>query len=295
MSEHVKAAFEHRVSSRLPRGELWIGTEIFLERQMEDSIDSHISLCHEMEMDLISIPVCWSESGDLGYRTFNPLEIQKATESDLFVIAVVSGPFQRLVDKKGLRQVLADVAGDVVEAQQAVVQEAKHLQSLIETCTYRRASAVVIAEDIAYDQGGFFTNAVFQELLYPIYRYLVDDIHHCGAFAVFHSCGNITSVFSDIVSSGFDGLSCQVECLDLLSLKRAYGNQLTLFTGLNRDLLDTINMSPKQKQQYIGNVIYLGEGGGFVLSSSSGLHSSNMVDNLQMLYHLADAAWNRAK
>ena len=51
-----------------------------------------------MGMDFISIPVGRPESYGLGYRTFKASEIQDATESGLFVVAVVSGPFQRIAD-----------------------------------------------------------------------------------------------------------------------------------------------------------------------------------------------------
>jgi uroporphyrinogen decarboxylase len=262
---------------------------------MEDTIDGHVALCREMEMDFISIPLTLSEGSVFGYRMFNPSEIREAAESGLFVLAVVDGPFQMLVNRMGLRRALADIASRIDEVSETVNNEAKQVSSLVETCIHYGANAVMIAEDIAYDRGTFFSPTTFSSLLYTAYRELMNTIHNCGAFAVYHSCGDITGVIPNLVSLGVDGLSCQTECLDLLSLKRDYGAKLTMFTGVSRELLDGISISSRHRQQFSKTVTKLGEGGGFVLSSSSGLSSPHMVSNLLQLYGIADKTWNRTK
>jgi uroporphyrinogen decarboxylase len=292
MTGHIETSFSHQTPSRLPRGEFWIGTNIFAGLKMEDSINGHIALCREMGMDYISIPVGRSKNDDLGYRIFEPTGIENAAESGLFVIAVLNGSFQRLVDEKGLRLVLADVARDIVEAGRAVGQEAKHIYSLIDACVHGGAKAVMIAEDIAFDSGSFFTPDTFREIFTPLYADLVEYIHGLGASAVFHSCGNISNIIPDIVLSRFDGLSCQVECLDLISLKQTYGTQLTLFTGLSREILNDTSISKEQERLFLHTVKSLDENGGFVLSSSSGIYSLDMLNALKNLYGLVDNTWN---
>jgi uroporphyrinogen decarboxylase len=293
MSEHIRAAFEHRLPKRIPRGEFWIETRVFAERQMEDTIYGHIALYREMEMDFISIPVTLSEDSVFSYRMFNPSEIREAAESGLFVLAVVDGPFQMLVNRMGLRRTLADIAGRIDEISETVSNEAQKVSSLVDTCIHYGANAVMIAEDIAYDRGTFFSPTTFRNLLYPAYRDLMNTIHNCGAFAVYHSCGDITGVIPDLVSLGVDGLSCQAECMDLLSLKRDYGAKLTMFTGVSLELLDSISILSRHRQQFSKTVTKLGEGGGFILSSSSGLSSPHMISNLLQLYGIADKTWNR--
>jgi hypothetical protein len=293
MIENIKNAFAHRVSGRLPRGEFWIGTNIFAERKIEDNVNAHVAFCREMRMDFISVPAGRSGSSELGYRTFNPSEIQDATESGLFVVAVVSGPFQRIVDEKGLGLVLADIARDTGEIRKAIEREAKTVNSLLKTCIECGADAVMIAEDIAFDSGSFFSPTMFHNIFQPLYSEFVDNIHGRGALAVFHSCGNITNLMPDIVSSKFDGLSCQIECLDILPLKRTFGARITFFTGMSREFIDNKSLSAKQKQQFSQIVTELGADGGFVLSTSSGLHSTGMVSKMKKLYALADKTWER--
>ncbi len=295
MSEHIRAAFEHCSPERIPRGEFWIDTRVLSERQIEDTIHGHVVLCREMGMDFISIPVASSDSSDFGYRMFKPPEIKELARSGFFVTAVVDGPFQILVNRIGLRRALTDIAKKTDEIRRTVSNQARQVSSLLEVCISNGADVVMIAEDIAYDRGTFFSPTTFHNLLYPAYRKLMDTIHNCGAFAVYHSCGDINGVIPDIVSLGVDGLSCQAECMDLSSLKREYGAKLTLFTGVSRELLDSTTISSRHRQQFSKIVTKLGEGGGFVLSSSSGMSSTHIVSNLLQLYGIADETWNRRK
>lgn len=290
MSEHVKAAFEHRPSSRLPRGELWMGTMVFEERQMEDNVDTHLALCHEMVMDFISLPVSDLRHSSWEYRQFSPADVEKAAQSDMFPVAVLSGPFQRLADRNDLSCTLADIARDIDEMRETLRAEARELDCLIDRCTERGAGAVVIADDLAYNQTTFFNRDVFGQLLCPLYQRLVERVHRRSAYAIFHSDGNITRIIPDIVSSGFDGLSCQEECIDLPSVKRTYGSQLTLLAGLSCELLNAGSLTATRKQRFIEKIAGLSIGGGLILSSSSGIHSTRMLRNVRRLYHLADEA-----
>jgi len=294
MSEHVRAAFEHRAPSRLPRGELWIGTTIFEESQMEDNIDAHLGLCQEMGMDLVSLPVGEPQVCPLEYRIFSPADIEKVVHSDLFVVAVLSGPFQRVVDKRGLSATLADVGRDTSKIREALGDEAQEVASLIEMCTERGADAVVIADDLAYNRATFFDPSVFRQLIQPSYLELVNKVHRRSSYAILHSDGNIASIVPDIVSSGFDGLSCQHECVEFSSLKGTYGNRLTLLAGLSCELLDARSLTARRKQRFLEDIVSLSQGGGLILSSSSGLHSSRMLLNARRLYHLADEVLTQA-
>lgn len=295
MIENLRDAFEHRPSQRLPRGEFWIGASVFEERKTEDNVEAHVAFCDEMGMDFVSIPVGQSGSYGFSYRAFDPSQVQEATGSGLFLVTAVSGPFQRVVDEKGLRLVLADVARDSAAMRGAIEREAVVVDSLLEACVNLGANAAMIAEDVAYGGGSFLSPGLFRDILLPLYIEFVDNIHRRGAFAVFHSCGDITRLMVDIVSSKFDGLSCQAECLDLPSLKQTFGDKIALFTGVSREFLDSGRLSFEQRRRFGRLVRDLGTDGGFVLSSSSGLESSDTAARLAKLYRLADGVWHRTE
>lgn len=291
ISEYMRAAFEHRRGSRLPRGELWLGTRLFTDCQIEDNVDTHLELCHRAGMDLVSLPVGGTQLFNHQYRQFNPSDLQRIAQGDLFVVTVLDGPFQRLVNRKGLLRVVAECATNIAKAATAINDEAKKVTCLIDACIDNGANAVVIADDLAYSTGMFITRNAFDDAIYCHYKASTERIHHRGAYAVFHSCGNITDIMSVIVSAGFDGLSCENECADILSIKSSYGTYITLFAGISGELLDDYPSSAENRQQFAELVSKLSKDGGFILSSSSGLYSSHMFHNIQRLYTLADKIW----
>ena len=139
-----------------------------------------------------------------------------------------------------------------------------------------------MADDLAYQHSTYISPGDSEKLLGPLYSDVVAGIHAGGAYALFHSCGNITALLPQLVESGFDCLAaCQDQCLDLVSLKRVYGSQLTFLSGMYADVLEAESLTASQKEEFVKRVISLAQGGGFILSSSCGLYSLNSLQRLQ--------------
>ncbi|MDY6833813.1 MAG: uroporphyrinogen decarboxylase family protein [Chloroflexota bacterium] len=274
----------------LARGELWLSGAIFKQLGRSDDPQSHLELCQEMGMTLVSLPTGPPPSLTLDHRYFSPEEISTAAKSNLFVVITVSGPFQRLVDRRGLAIVLAEVGRDSEELRSALSTEAKCLSSLIEEALKCGADAVVIAEDIAYDSATFFSPSTFRDLLRPLHQQLVEGIHQLSGQAYFHSDGNISRLLDDIVSIGFEGLSLQEEAFDLKAVKERIGDSLILLAGLDRDIISAKVLSEEKKDQYIQKIRFLAQGKGLVICSSSGLSSVQEVTRVRQLYELAEEA-----
>jgi uroporphyrinogen decarboxylase len=147
----------------------------------------------------------------------------------------------------------------------------------------------VIADDIAYQRSTYASPRALKEHLFPIYSRLVAGIHKGGAYALFHSDGNITALIPDLMSCGFEGLAgCEPECLDLISLKEKHGSHLTFMTGLSAELLETASPTSAQKEGLLAEVQALADGGGFILCSACGLNSEAAVESLKTLYAWID-------
>jgi hypothetical protein len=108
----VKRAFEHQFTGRtgrIPKGELWLETDLFKKANLEDNLKGHLALIKHLGQDLPCLPLSnnISMNKDLGYRYFSLKELEEASRmSDLFLTAVIDGPFQRLAEKKGLMKIL---------------------------------------------------------------------------------------------------------------------------------------------------------------------------------------------
>lgn len=288
----VRKAFEHQSPDRLPRGELWLGTELFQKAQLEDNLEGHLKLRNQLGMDLLFLPLLAPRIPNpvLGYRYFSLDEVQEAVKlSALFVGVVINGPFQRLVEKKGLVFLLKAWKKNKQVIIQDYKKEAAEVEILITQCLKLKVGAVVIADDLAWKDSTYFNPNDLKGVLTPFYTKAVTQIHAEGAYALFHSCGKINGLIPRLTVCGFDALAaCQSQCLDLTLLKKEYGSKLTFLAGIEADLLEPESLTLSQRRKFAKRVNALAKGGGFILCSSCGLYSSNFLESLPKLYRLAE-------
>jgi len=287
--ERVRAVFQGRSVSPPCRGELWLCERLFWAAQLKDDLEGHLQLWGKLEMDIVSLPITESPPpSPYAYRCFQPEEIAQITANVPFAVAViVDGPFQRLANKLGLVSLLASLRSDISIITNRFLDEADAVNHLIVSCTKPGIEAVVIADDIAYSQSTYLSQADIRRFLLPHYVQFLSRIHSDGSYALFHSDGNLTNLIPDLVAIGFDGIAVsQSECMDLVFLKRRWGHQLTIWGGVDQDLLDAKTLSPTQRDQFIATVKSLAQGGKFILGSSSGLYLDKHLENIRRIYKL---------
>lgn len=292
--ELVKKALEFQNPERVPRGELWINSEIFQKAQLEDSLDGHLSLRNRLGMDFLFLPVSATESYNLcqGYRYFSVKDVQKAVKlSNLFVAVIVDGPFQKLVEKKGLIPVLGALKKDKKKFVEEYQRETENVRKLLTPCLGLGVEAFVIADDLAYEHSSYFSPKDAEEFLVPSYSELIESIHGGSAYALFHSCGNISGLISQLIKCGIDGMAaCQSEHLDLISLRKDYKPHLIWLGGIEPEHLESSSLSLSQRREFALHVREISRQGGVVLCSSCGMYRSTFLERIPELYQLAEGS-----
>jgi uroporphyrinogen decarboxylase len=290
--ERVRKAFKHEYQSNVVRGEIWLGKLPLKEACIEDNLEGHVRIRKQLGMDLLFLPVSAPDffSSALEYRRFSMDEIDEAVrKSGLFVGVVVDGPFQRLVEKEGLLTFLAGRQENERLITKKIVNEAEKVEGIISQCLKLNVGAVVVADDLAYQKSTYMNPAFTSRLLGPVYSELVSMIRAGGAYALFHSCGNIAALLPQLIACGFDGLAaCEKQCLDLIHLRPAYRKQLTIIAGIDAVLLEAKSLTVNQKREFGIRVVSLAKEGGLILGSSCGLCFPNSVKRLQELYDIVD-------
>jgi len=290
----VKKAFEHRPSARVPRGEVWVGTTVLRQAELEDNVAGHAAFCRQMGMDLVVLPLAEEARRDeiQGYRYFTLEEIRTLSEiKDLFTAVIVDGPFQRLTQDKGLMEIFTLWARDRAQFLSGYTRETIGVENLIRNACEFGLDAVIIADDIASEKNTYFSPKEIRKTFIPFYLKISTLVHHQGkARALFHSCGNFGALIPDLLDCGFDGLAaCQDSALDLASLKQREGPRLTLIAGIDAELLQAPLLDASRKDAFSKLVGTISRKGGFILSSSCGLYSPDFLERLRELYILADA------
>jgi len=286
----VEAAFQRLQKEYLPKGELWIGADILERAGVDDNLDGRLKLIKGLGQDMICLSTAREPymNKALGYRYFPVSAIQEVLDAtDLFVMAVIDGPFQRLVEKGGLMRVLTGWVRERENVLKAYEDERADVETLLDRCLEHPVHGVVIADDLAGDQGTFFDPLDIKRFFTPFYDRAVSKIHEAHAFALFHSCGKISKIIPQLLSHGFDGLAAvQDRTNDLVSLKARYGSQLVLMAGIEGEILEKEELSPSDLENLGGLLHSLAQNGGFILSSSCGLYSGRFLESIPAIYHL---------
>ena len=288
--DRVKATFQHLQTEYLPKGELWIGADILKRAGFEDNLDGRLKFIKRLKQDMICLSTAQESyiNKALGYRYFPVSAIQEVLgTTDLFVMAVIDGPFQRLVEKRGLMKILTGWVSEKENVLKAYEDERANIENLLGRCLEHPVHGVVIADDLAGDQGTFLDPLHIKRFFTPFYDRAVSKIHEAHAFALFHSCGNISKIMPQLLSHGFDGLAAvQDRTNDLMSLKARYGSQLVLMAGIEGEILDKQEFSPSDLENLEGLLHSLAQNGGFILSSSCGLYSGQFLERIRAIYRL---------
>ena len=150
--------------------------------------------------------------------------------------------------------------------------------------------AIVIDDDVAYNQGTFIDPEVLRKVFFPYTKKLVESIKSRGVPVIRHSDGYLMDILPDWLDMGIDGLhSIQPSAgMDIVGLKRAYGDRLVLLGNVDIDLLG--RGTPEQVAQEVRRLIdTVGPGGGYILSSSNVLGHGTSPENALAIYETAES------
>jgi uroporphyrinogen decarboxylase len=128
------------------------------------------------------------------------------SETDLFVFALVDGPFSAAAKAWGWEQALVKltrVAADVPRFMaEAVVEQAEFIQRL----AAGGADGILVGDDIAYRRSAYVQPAALRQSYFPYLTVLVEACQQAGLPVVFHSDGNLWDVLADLVATGINGI-----------------------------------------------------------------------------------------
>lgn len=133
-------------------------------------------------------------------------------------------------------------------------------------------------DDMGYKGRTFFSNELYREILKPYHKKAIDWAHERGAVAHLHSCGNIMTRIDDLMDIGLDALNpLEVKAgMEPITLKKKYGDKLTLHGGINAVLWDDKEAIIEEIRRVVP---VLKENGGYIFSSDHSIPNSVSFEN----------------
>ncbi|ACN16952.1 putative uroporphyrinogen-III decarboxylase [Desulforapulum autotrophicum HRM2] len=275
----------------VPKGEVWLGTDLLKQAGFTDSLENHFSMADRLGQEMVCLPVTDNtiSKPSLGYRYFECADLKKAVQiGGRFIAAVVDGPFQELVNSMGLMNVLMGWARDRSQIIKAYEKEQTRILDLISQCLDMGVQGIILTDDLAADQGPMISPKDIEMLCTRFYRESVNNIHNAGLPVFLHSCGKIKQLTKLIRSWQIDGLAAvQHSINNLPELRDLMGPNHVIMAGIDAPLLAT-ELSEEMVLEFTDMLKAMTPGGCFILSSSCGLYSGDFLDRIKKIYTLAD-------
>jgi uroporphyrinogen decarboxylase len=210
--EAVRTALTGDWPGRLLRGELVIDDEFIrdlvgLEGEAI-SWAARRAVLKRFRQDLVVVPFSggWGSAAHPDPDDARFLLREWQGESDLFVFALVDGPFSAVAKAWGWEATLLklDAAGP---AEQRIVADAVvELAEAVQRLAAEGADGILIGDDIAYRRSTYVRPEALRRSYFPYLTLLVEAAQSAGLPAVFHSDGNLWRILEDLVLSGINGL-----------------------------------------------------------------------------------------
>jgi uroporphyrinogen decarboxylase len=130
--------------------------------------------------------------------------------------------------------------------------------------------AICMPDDLAYTSGLIVSPRILRKYVFPWNKQIGDRVHSKGLPYVYHSDGRIYDVLGDLVACGFDAVHpCEPSSIDIVELKREYGDRLCLCGNINLDSTLTLGSPADVEAEVKTRICALGPGGGYCCGSSN--------------------------
>jgi len=306
--DRVAAALELRQPDRLPLGEIVItggfvrtflaarGAGLRPEDVARRAASVSVStpelaqVVQALDLDLICLPFGVAATG--GLPPPDSFHLPEATfwttQTDLFVFALIDGPFSQGVSALGFTEFLTLLARDRAAVARFLASATERGRALIQAAARLGLHGIVLADDVAYDRGLFISPGLLRDLVAPAWRLLAGEAAGLGLKAVFHSDGYVMDIIPDLIEAGFAGVhSLQASSgMDIGRVKERYGRDICLWGNLDLDLL-TRGTQLEVRRVAEETIRAAAPGGGYVFGTSGGLVEGLSVDNVVEAYRVA--------
>lgn len=286
----IKNFFRHKYSPHRPplRGEIWIEPLVLESIGLANNAVGIAHFAAQIKADFCF----FSCGGSQPVKNSKP-DMKEAVEAarrlSLVCGAVIDGPWQRLTYHKDLMLLLQKIISDPHELQELLSVQVELAKTEMAAWAEAGIDLLLVADDIAYNNGLYFSPTHFEQLLKPCYKTLFGPFKSKNFLPVgFHCDGNLSLVLPDLIDLGFVYFNLEPEAVNLEDILGNYGRCMFAMSGIKADWLYGENAAGKATTDFPGNLPDLLKHGNLLLSSTCGLYQPSSVAALRSIYQWLD-------
>ena len=167
----------------------------------------------------------------------------KCARDERFMTCGVIGAFDRMTPVCGHEHLLAGMALDpdwVTEMADLYATLTVHLLEIL----FEREGlpdGLWVWDDLGFKNRPFMSPAMYRQMLYPAHKKLFDFAHGRGLPVVLHCDGYVEALVPSLIEAGINCLQpIEIKAgMDLLKLKKRFGEQIALIGGMDERVLET--------------------------------------------------------
>lgn len=130
-------------------------------------------------------------------------------------------------------------------------------------------------EDMGFKERPFMSPTMYKEIIWPSHKRTFDYVHSLGLSVIVHSCGFVEPLIPGLIEAGMDCLEAmEIKAgMDLLRIKKQYGDQISLCGGMDIRVLETNDLGQVQAMLE-ANLPAAMAGGGYILHTDHSIPPS---------------------
>lgn len=138
---------------------------------------------------------------------------------------------------------------------------------------------VFMPADLGYRNATLFSPKLYEQLIFPAHKKLVDYQHERGRHFICHSCGKIDVLIPKFIEAGFDAIQpLEAKCgQDVRELKKLYAGKITLFGNI--DVRKLSGTKKDVEEEVISKVEVAKQGGGYIFHSDHSVPPTVSFEN----------------
>lgn len=278
--ERILAAIRGETLDKIPKVEFHLEDGLVTkllqitpaQNLLEVNFESRVKACELLGLDaLVFIP-----KRGCGEEAWQELR-QWREKTDFFLFALIDGPFQGVSHRyPDFSTFLMDIIRDRVKIGSLAAEISLESLKLGQAALKSGAHGILIADDIAYNQGLYVSPHTMRDVFFPYLKDLVESFskhvtkRREQVPVCFHSDGNILQVLNDLRELGFDGIHSLEPVMDLKKVREVAGRDMCLMGGFDLGWFDSDGLSKAEE------LLTAALPGGYIFGSSAGILDTSL-------------------
>jgi uroporphyrinogen decarboxylase len=193
--------------------------------------------------------------------------------------------FRDAWELRGFEQFMFDISLNAPFVTRLLDRLTEHKIAEVGQMVVRGADIIQMAGDIATSVGMMISPAWWRAEIKPRLAQIIAATRRPGIYFYFHSDGAMQSVIPDLIEIGFDIVDpLQPECMDLLEIKRLYGDRITMHSTLSSQRTLPFGTPSEVRAEVRERIRDLGYNGGLILAPSNVVQQDVPLPNLLTVY-----------